>query len=89
VRPPVACREDGVFTADPHGPADPRPELRAEATPSELLRSGTTLPVDRVVLELMGRAKHVREIQIVNGPTPGALTKALRGEPVGTVVRAG
>ena len=37
----------------------------------------------------MGHAKHVTEIQIVNGLAPGALTRALRGEPVGTVVHAG
>jgi molybdenum storage protein len=80
---------DGVFTADPHGPADPSPELRDKVSAAELLHSGTTLPIDRVVLERMGRAKHVREIQIVNGLTAGALTRALRGEPVGTVVHAG
>jgi uridylate kinase len=89
-RPTIYVKDvDGVFTSDPHGLADPPPELRDEVSAAELLRSGTTLPIDRVVLELMGRAKHVTEILIVNGLTPGALTKALRGEPVGTVVHAG
>jgi molybdenum storage protein len=81
---------DGVFTADPAaGGGDTTPELRDKVSASELLRTATTLPVDRVVLELMSHAKHVTEIQIVNGLTPGALTKALCGEPVGTVVHAG
>jgi molybdenum storage protein len=39
--------------------------------------------------ELMGRAKHMREIQIVNGLVPGSIAKAMRGEAVGTVVHAG
>jgi molybdenum storage protein len=39
-----------------------------------------------LVLELMGHAKHQKEIQIVNGLTPGNITKALQGEHVGTVI---
>jgi hypothetical protein len=31
----------------------------------------------------------VREIQIVNGLTPGNITRALRGEHVGTIIHAG
>ncbi|TMD92097.1 MAG: molybdenum storage protein subunit alpha [Chloroflexi bacterium] len=50
---------------------------------------GGTLPVDAMVLELMGRAKNVREIQIVNGLVPGNITRALRGEHVGTIIHAG
>lgn len=80
---------DGVFTADPHGADHAGSELRDKVSASELLRAGTSLPIDRVVLELMGHAKHVTEIQIVNGLAPGALTRALRGEPVGTVVHTG
>ncbi len=80
---------DGVFTTDPHGAGHAGSELRDKVSASELLRAGTSLPIDRVVLELMGHAKHVTEIQIVNGLATGALTRALRGEPVGTVVHAG
>ena len=80
---------DGVFTTDPHGADRAGSDLRDKVTASELLRAGTSLPIDRVVLELMGHAKHVTEVQIVNGLAPGALTRALRGEPVGTVVHAG
>jgi molybdenum storage protein len=47
-----------------------------------------TLPIDRMVLELMANAKHQKEIQIVNGLTTGNVTKALRGEHVGTIIYA-
>ncbi|MGD9525519.1 molybdenum storage protein subunit alpha [Pseudonocardia sp.] len=45
-------------------------------------------PVDPLVLSLMAHAKHVREIQVVNGLVVGNLTKALGGEQVGTVITA-
>ena len=34
-----------------------------------------TLPIDGLVLELMADAKHVKEIQIVNGLMPGNITR--------------
>jgi molybdenum storage protein len=34
----------------------------------------------------MQNARHIREIQFVNGLKPGQLTAALDGEPVGTVI---
>ena len=45
-----------------------------------------TLPIDRLVLELMANAKHQQEIQIVNGLVRGNVTKALLGEHVGTII---
>jgi molybdenum storage protein len=44
------------------------------------------LIVERAVLDLMKNARHLSEIQFVNGLKPGQLTKALNGESVGTVV---
>jgi molybdenum storage protein len=44
------------------------------------------LIVERVVLENMLHAKHVRELQIINGLKPGTLTRALDGEHVGTII---
>ena len=35
----------------------------------------------------MANAKHVREIQVVNGRDRGALTDAVNGKPAGTVDR--
>jgi molybdenum storage protein len=34
----------------------------------------------------MARARHIHEIQFVNGLKKGQLTAALEGEPVGTVI---
>jgi molybdenum storage protein len=45
-----------------------------------------TLPIDRVVPELILRARLATEVQIINGLVPGNLTRALEGEHVGTVI---
>ncbi|MGB8962751.1 MAG: molybdenum storage protein subunit alpha [Pseudonocardiaceae bacterium] len=80
---------DGVFTSDPaitNGrPAELIPRIGAAAL---LARKLDTLPVDALVLQLMAHAKHQKEIQIINGLTPGNITKALHGEHVGTIVHA-
>jgi molybdenum storage protein len=82
---------DGVYTSDPATAAGSGDE--AEFIPrisaADLLAADLpTLPIDRLVLELMANAKHVKEIQIVNGLTPGNVTKALDGEHVGTIIHA-
>jgi molybdenum storage protein len=80
---------DGVYTRDPATAAEGEAELIERVGAAELLAMDLpSLPIDRIVLELMTRAKHQKEIQIVNGLTPGNLTKALRGEHVGTIVYA-
>jgi molybdenum storage protein len=80
---------DGVFTSDPATAAEGEAELISRAGAGELLAMDLpTLPLDRLVLELMGDAKHVTEIQIVNGLVHGNVTKALRGEHVGTIIHA-
>ncbi|MGH3912189.1 MAG: molybdenum storage protein subunit alpha [Pseudonocardiaceae bacterium] len=78
---------DGVFTSDPNTTGGKRPELIPRIGAGELLAMNLdTLPVDILLLELMTRAKNVKEIQIVNGRTPGNITKALQGEHVGTII---
>ena len=80
---------DGVFTTDPAVEGG-TPEFIPRVSVAELRAMNlATLPVDAMVLELMGRAKHVREIQIVNGLVPGNITKALHGEHVGTIIHTG
>jgi molybdenum storage protein len=37
----------------------------------------------------MANAQQLARVQIVNGLVPGRLTAALRGEPVGTIIRTG
>jgi molybdenum storage protein len=78
---------DGLFTADPktHPEASFIPEIRA----ADLIRMGLeTLPIEPVVLELLTRARLAKSVRIVNGLVPGNLTRALAGEPVGTIIRA-
>jgi molybdenum storage protein len=78
---------DGLYTADPK--AHPDAEFIPRITVAELKAMNLeTLPIDRIVLDLMPKAKHEREIQIVNGRKPGNILKALRGEHVGTIISA-
>lgn len=78
---------DGVYSADPK--TDPNAEFIAEISAAELIaRKLPTLPVEPVVLELLTRAKLAKSIRIVNGLVPGNLTRALAGEPVGTLIHS-
>ena len=78
---------DGLYTADPktHPDATLIPQIGA----AELLRLQLqTLPIEPVVLKLLAHTKQVRGIRIVNGLVRGNLTRALVGEPVGTMIHA-
>ena len=77
--------EDGLFTADPKKDPSARhiPRIGLRALLDQDLHD---LVVERAVLELLLHARHIREIQFVNGLKPGQLTRALDGEPVGTVI---
>jgi len=77
--------EDGLYTADPK--KDPAARHIPRISLQELLeRDQDDLVVERAVLELMLSARHIREIQFVNGLKPGQLTAALAGETVGTII---
>ncbi len=79
--------EDGLYTANPK--TDPSATLIPETTVDELIeRDLPDLVVERPVLELMRHARHVREIQIVNGLVPGNVRRAVEGEHVGTIIRS-
>jgi len=79
--------EEGLFTDDPK--KNPDATFIPEITAKELLDSGQDdLIVERCVLEYMERAQSVKEIRIINGLVPGNVTKALAGEPIGTVIRS-
>ncbi len=79
---------DGVYSDDPNGPEAGKARFLAEATAASLLESGAPLPVDRAFLEVMANASSIRQVQVVNGLVPGRITAALRGEHVGTLIRA-
>jgi molybdenum storage protein len=77
--------EDGLYTADPK--KDRNATHIPRISVQELLaRDLDDLVVERAVLEMMLNARHIRQIQFVNGLKPGQLTAALDGEPVGTVI---
>jgi molybdenum storage protein len=77
--------EDGLYTADPK--KDPHARHIVRISVQELLaRDLNDLVVERAVLELMLTARHIKEIQFVNGLKPGQLTAALDGKPVGTII---
>lgn len=77
--------EDGLYERDPkrdpkakHIPRTTLPELLANM-PEELI-------LDRALFNCWKTARHIEQIQIVSGLIPGQLTRALAGEPVGTVI---
>ena len=79
--------EDGLFTANPK--EDPQAELIAQATVDEVVAMNLPdLVIEHGVLDLMRHARHVRQVQIVNGLKPGSITRALAGEHVGTIITA-
>jgi molybdenum storage protein len=78
---------DGLYTADPK--TNPDAAFIPEIAASELLRLRLpTLPIEPAVLELLRLAKLAKSVRIVNGLVPGNLTRALAGEPVGSVIHA-
>src|SRR5262245_56843467 len=79
--------EDGLYTEDPK--KSPRAKFIPRISVRELLDLDLNdLVVERVVLENMQRAAHVREIQVINGLVTGNLSRALEGEHVGTIIYA-
>jgi molybdenum storage protein len=78
---------DGLFSADPT--TDPDATHVPHITVEDLVSSRPeTLPFDELLLELMPHGHHCREVQIVDGTQPGMLTRALAGEPVGSIIEA-
>ncbi|HLH76708.1 MAG TPA: hypothetical protein VKV28_07875 [Candidatus Binataceae bacterium] len=78
---------DGLYTCDPTQGGDAR--FIARISVDELRRlNPPTLPLDPILLELLPKAKLVKQIQIINGLIGGNLTRALAGEPVGSIIYA-
>jgi len=76
---------DGLYSADPK--TNPDAKFISEISAAELIRRQLpTLPIEPVVLELMTRAKLAKSIRLMNGLVPGNLTRALAGEPIGTLI---
>ena len=78
--------EDGLYDKDPK--KHPDAKLYGRVTLEELLaKMPEELILDALLFSCWKDARHVREVQIVNGLVPGQLTRALAGEPVGTVIQ--
>ena len=79
--------ERGLYTADP------KKDSQAEFIPyigvRELLdRRLADLIIEQSCLEAMLNARHIRQVQIINGLEPALLSRALAGEHVGTIIDA-
>jgi len=79
--------ENGLYTANPKTSKNatfiPRisvDEMKARGLHDSIL--------EFPMLDLLKTARHVREVQVVNGLVPGNLTRALAGEHVGTIITA-
>src|SRR6516164_8322810 len=80
---------DGVYTADPKGPGGKQATLLRETSAADLAKIEGTLPLDRAAIEVMATARHIKQVQVVNGLVAGRLTAALRGEHAGTIIHTG
>jgi molybdenum storage protein len=79
--------EDGLYTADPK--KDKHAKFISRITVDEMIKMDLQdSVVEPPVLEFMKNAESRRSIQIINGLVPGNITKALNGEPVGTIITA-
>jgi molybdenum storage protein len=79
--------QDGLYTQDPATNPDAR--LLPEITAGELQDRGLhDLPLEPIVIDMLASARLVKRVQLINGLTAGMVTRAVRGEPVGTVIAA-
>jgi molybdenum storage protein len=79
--------EDGLYTDDPK--KNPAATHIKSITAKELIDRGLPdVVLERVVIEYLPRAQWCKELQIVNGLKPGQVLAALKGEDVGSIIRA-
>ena len=79
--------EEGLYTADPK--KDRNAKFIPKITVEELHEMDLCdVVIERTVLQLMKTAKNRRSVQVINGLRKGNLTRALNGEPVGTIITA-
>jgi len=79
--------EDGLFTANPKTAKDA--VLIRKITVDEMKAKGLHDSIlEFPMLDLLQSARHVHEVQVLNGLIPGNLTRALNGEHVGTIITA-
>ncbi|HUO55326.1 MAG TPA: uridine kinase [Rhodoblastus sp.] len=79
--------ENGLYTANPKTAKDAKfiPKISVDEMKARGLHDSI---LEFPMLDLMKTARHVREVQVVNGLVPGNLTRALNGEHVGAIITA-
>jgi len=76
---------DGLYTDNPK--IDPEAKFIPYIGTSELMQKNQDdLVVERVVLELLKHSQTMKQIKIINGTKKGNITKALKGEHIGTII---
>jgi molybdenum storage protein len=79
--------ENGLYTANPK--TDKGATFIPRISVAEMKSKGLHDSIlEFPVLDLLQAARHIREVQVVNGLIPGNLTRALAGEHVGTIITA-
>ena len=79
--------EDGLYTGNPKTTKHVNfiPKISVEEMKAKGLQDSI---LEFPVLDLLKTAKHIPQVQIINGLVPGNLTRALAGEHVGTIITA-
>ncbi len=79
--------ENGLYTANPKTSRNARliPKISVDEMKAEGLQNSI---LEFPMLDLLKAARHIHEVQVVNGLVPGNLTRALAGEHVGTIITA-
>jgi len=79
--------ENGLYTANPKTSKDATfiPKISVDEMKAIGLHDSV---LEFPLLDLIKQARHIREVQVVNGLVPGNLTRALAGEHVGTIITA-
>ncbi|THF55146.1 amino acid kinase family protein [Pseudothauera rhizosphaerae] len=79
--------ENGLYTANPK--TDRNAAFIPKISVDEMKARGLHDSIlEFPMLDLLKAARHVREVQVINGLVPGNLTRALAGEHVGTIITA-
>jgi molybdenum storage protein len=79
--------ENGLYTANPKTSKNAKfiPKITVDEMKAKGLHDSI---LEFPMLDLLKAARHIREVQVVNGLVAGNLTRALAGEHVGTIITA-
>jgi molybdenum storage protein len=77
--------EKGLYTDDPK--KNPQAQFIKKIGARELMqRDQDDLIIERPCLEILQNSQVMNQLQIINGMEKGNITRALNGEPVGTLI---